>query len=57
VEERGARRAEWRTAPFWGVGLTRRIIPSATFLYDGRDRFLALPRQARNQLLAWLGQL
>lgn len=57
MEERGARRAEWRTAPFWGVGLTRRIIPSATFLYDGRDRFLALPRQARNQLLAWLGQL
>jgi CxxC motif-containing protein (DUF1111 family) len=76
VAEREARSAEWRTAPLWGVGLTRRINPSATFLHDGRarsleeailwhggeaakarDRYLALPRQERNQLLAWLGQL
>jgi CxxC motif-containing protein (DUF1111 family) len=76
VAEREARSAEWRTAPLWGIGLTRRINPSATFLHDGRarsleeailwhggeaahcrDRYLALPRQERSQLLAWLGQL
>ena len=28
--------SEWRTAPLWGLGLTRRINPQATDLHDGR---------------------
>lgn len=27
---------EWRTAPLWGIGLTKLIHPSAGFLHDGR---------------------
>lgn len=40
VAERDARSAEWRTAPLWGIGLTRRINAGATFLHDGRARSL-----------------
>ncbi|MCU0647462.1 MAG: hypothetical protein MUF00_05675 [Gemmatimonadaceae bacterium] len=32
---------EWRTAPLWGIGLTKVINPDATFLHDGRARTLA----------------
>ncbi|UWQ44660.1 thiol oxidoreductase [Leisingera aquaemixtae] len=31
---------EWRTAPLWGIGLTRQVSPRATFLHDGRARTL-----------------
>jgi len=31
---------EWRTAPLWGIGLTQRVSPRATFLHDGRARTL-----------------
>jgi CxxC motif-containing protein (DUF1111 family) len=27
---------EWRTAPLWGLGLTKTVDPEATFLHDGR---------------------
>ncbi|MDK3019487.1 di-heme oxidoreductase family protein [Pseudodonghicola flavimaris] len=32
--------AEWRTAPLWGIGLTRTVEPRAGFLHDGRARSL-----------------
>nr|MCU0633715.1 hypothetical protein [Gemmatimonadaceae bacterium] len=32
---------EWRTAPLWGIGLTRVVNPGATLLHDGRARTLA----------------
>ena len=32
---------EFRTAPLWGVGLTKVVNPNATFLHDGRARDLA----------------
>lgn len=32
---------EWRTAPLWGVGLTKVINKQARFLHDGRARTLA----------------
>jgi CxxC motif-containing protein (DUF1111 family) len=38
VAEQGARSGEWRTAPLWGLGLTQKINPQATFLHDGRAR-------------------
>jgi len=31
---------EWRTAPLWGIGLTKAVEPQATFLHDGRARTL-----------------
>ena len=31
---------EWRTAPLWGIGLTRQVTGQATFLHDGRARSL-----------------
>jgi CxxC motif-containing protein (DUF1111 family) len=40
VAELGAASSEWRTAPLWGIGLTRRINPQATYLHDGRARSL-----------------
>lgn len=40
VAERGAASGEWRTAPLWGIGLTKRINPAATYLHDGRARTL-----------------
>jgi CxxC motif-containing protein (DUF1111 family) len=32
---------EWRTAPLWGIGLTKIVNPKATFLHDGRARTVA----------------
>lgn len=40
VAELGAVSSEWRTAPLWGIGLTRRINRQATYLHDGRARSL-----------------
>ncbi|MBU2983368.1 c-type cytochrome [Lentibacter algarum] len=31
---------EWRTAPLWGVGLTKQVSGHTTFLHDGRARSL-----------------
>lgn len=31
---------EWRTPPLWGIGLTKVVNPSATWLHDGRARTL-----------------
>jgi len=31
---------EWRTAPLWGIGLTRRVSGHSNFLHDGRARTL-----------------
>ena len=31
---------EWRTAPLWGIGLTKQVTGQATFLHDGRARSL-----------------
>jgi CxxC motif-containing protein (DUF1111 family) len=31
---------EWRTAPLWGIGLTKQVNPQATYLHDGRARTL-----------------
>ena len=31
---------EWRTAPLWGIGLSKVVNPDATFLHDGRARTL-----------------
>ncbi len=31
---------EWRTAPLWGIGLTKQVSPQAGFLHDGRARTL-----------------
>lgn len=30
--------SEWRTPPLWGLGLTKTVLPEATFLHDGRAR-------------------
>ena len=27
---------EWRTAPLWGIGLTKQVNPMASYLHDGR---------------------
>ena len=32
--------SEWRTAPLWGIGLTRTVSGRAEFLHDGRARSL-----------------
>lgn len=32
--------AEWRTAPLWGIGLTRQVSGRSEFLHDGRARSL-----------------
>lgn len=32
--------AEWRTAPLWGIGLTREVSGRSEFLHDGRARSL-----------------
>ena len=37
-EEYRAAGHEWRTAPLWGLGHTRRINPKAGYLHDGRAR-------------------
>lgn len=31
---------DWRTAPLWGIGLTKTVNPQATWLHDGRARTL-----------------
>ena len=31
---------EWRTAPLWGIGLTKQVNPMASYLHDGRARTL-----------------
>lgn len=31
---------EWRTPPFWGIGLAQKVEPRAGFLHDGRARTL-----------------
>jgi len=35
-----AGRAEWRTAPLWGIGLTEEVSGQGTYLHDGRARTL-----------------
>jgi CxxC motif-containing protein (DUF1111 family) len=32
---------EWRTAPLWGIGMTRTVTGHTTFLHDGRARSMA----------------
>ena len=32
--------ADWRTAPLWGIGLSRQVSASTSFLHDGRARNL-----------------
>lgn len=32
---------EWRTPALWGIGLTKVVLPMATFLHDGRAQTLA----------------
>ena len=32
--------SEWRTAPLWGIGLTRTVSGHTYFLHDGRARNL-----------------
>ncbi|HEX5058438.1 MAG TPA: di-heme oxidoredictase family protein [Kofleriaceae bacterium] len=31
---------EWRTPALWGIGLTQTVLPTATFMHDGRARTL-----------------
>lgn len=31
---------EWRTPPLWGIGLAQVVLPTATFMHDGRARTL-----------------
>lgn len=38
--EHGADGREWRTAPLWGIGLSRKIAVNPAFLHDGRARTL-----------------
>lgn len=40
VSEGQASGREWRTAPLWGIGLTKTVNPNATWLHDGRARTL-----------------
>lgn len=40
VTEGQATGREWRTAPLWGIGLTKIVNPDATWLHDGRARTL-----------------
>jgi CxxC motif-containing protein (DUF1111 family) len=32
---------EWRTAPLWGLGLTKTVLSTAGYLHDGRARTIA----------------
>ena len=56
------------TAPLWGIGLTQKVNPQATFLHDGRARNLEeailwhggeaeASRVAYRALLLWLRQI
>lgn len=68
--------ADWRTPPLWGIGLSKQVNASTSFLHDGRarnlqeaivwhggeakaarDKFTALPKAQRNDLLAFLESL
>ncbi|MFY3308134.1 di-heme oxidoredictase family protein [Achromobacter ruhlandii] len=40
VSDGSANGREWRTPPLWGIGLTRTVNPTATWLHDGRARTL-----------------
>ena len=40
VSEDEASGSEWRTPALWGIGLTRTVNPTATWLHDGRARSL-----------------
>ncbi|MGH1352969.1 MAG: di-heme oxidoredictase family protein [Methyloligellaceae bacterium] len=67
---------EWRTAPLWGIGLTKVVNGHTFFLHDGRarsikeailwhegeaiksrDRFIALSKKEREQLIAFVKSL
>ncbi|KEA62468.1 putative thiol oxidoreductase [Marinobacterium lacunae] len=39
-QEFEAQGSEWRTAPLWGLGLTRQVSDNGYFLHDGRARTL-----------------
>lgn len=68
--------SDWRTAPLWGIGLSKQVNASTSFLHDGRarnlqeaivwhggeakparDKFVALPKTERSDLLAFLESL
>ena len=68
--------ADWRTAPLWGVGLSKQVNASTSLLHDGRarsiqeaivwhggeasaarDKFVAMPKAQREDLLAFLSSL
>jgi CxxC motif-containing protein (DUF1111 family) len=68
--------SDWRTPPLWGIGLSKQVNASTSFLHDGRarnlteaivwhggeaqaarDKFVALPKAQRNELLAFLNSL
>jgi len=68
--------ADWRTAPLWGIGLSKQVNASTSFLHDGRarnlqeaiiwhggeaqaarDKFVAMPKAQRSELLAFLESL
>lgn len=40
LNEVGASGSEWRTAPLWGIGLTRGVSGDEAYLHDGRARTL-----------------
>ena len=39
--EKGASGSEWRTAPLWGIGLTKNVSGAEAYLHDGRARTLS----------------
>ena len=68
--------ADWRTAPLWGIGLSKQVNASTSLLHDGRarnlqeaivwhggeatsarDKFVAMPKAQREDLLAFLNSL
>ncbi len=40
LAEYSASAQEWRTPPLWGIGLVKRVDPTASFLHDGRAQTL-----------------
>lgn len=68
--------SDWRTAPLWGIGLSKQVNASTSLLHDGRarnlqeaivwhggeatsarDKFVAMPKAQREDLLAFLNSL
>jgi CxxC motif-containing protein (DUF1111 family) len=68
--------SDWRTPPLWGIGLSKQVNASTSFLHDGRarnlteaivwhggeaktakDKFVAMPKTERNDLLEFLNSL